>query len=141
MDNIFKIDLSGAGRDAAPAENDVVIVGAGPAGLTAAIYCARAGLKTLVIEKLGAGGQITVTAHVENYPGIESITGAELSAVMEKQAKNFGAYFAYDEVVSVSDSGEFKVVRTATGAVYKSTALIIAAGAAYRELGAPGEAK
>ena len=143
MDNPFKIDLNGmnAAAGEAPKNADVIIIGGGPAGLTAALYCGRAGLKTVVLEKLGAGGQITVTEHVENYPGIEIIGGAELAAILEKQAKKFGAFIAYDEVSGLKDNGNQKEITTASGAKYTCTALIIASGAKYKELGAPGEEK
>lgn len=141
MENIFKIDLGGMAAGEAPKDADVIIIGGGPAGLTAALYCGRAGLKTVIIEKLGAGGQITVTDHVENYPGVESIKGPELSGIMEKQAKTFGAFIAYDEVTGVNDNGKIKTVETASGAKYTCISLIIASGVKYKELGAPGEAK
>ena len=141
MDNPFKIDVGGITAGEAPKNPDVVIIGGGPAGLTAALYCGRAGLKTVIIEKFGAGGQITVTSHVENYPGIESITGADLTAVMEKQARTFGAYFVYDEVTGLKDNGNKKEVTTSSGVIYSCSSLIIASGVKYKELGAPGEAK
>lgn len=141
MSGPFKIDMSGGESKGTPQEADVVIIGAGPAGLTAALYCGRAGLKTIVIEKYSPGGQITVTDHVENYPGIDSISGADISAGMEKQAKKFGAYFVYEEVTAVKEKDNTKEIHTASGKVYSAAALIIAAGARYRELGVPGESK
>lgn len=119
---------------------DVIIIGAGPAGLTAALYTGRAALKTLVIEQGLAGGQIAVTELIENYPGFpEGILGPELSAAMEAQAKRFGAEFVTDSVVSLVDYDEpVKVVKGTLGS-YRGKTIIIATGASHRELGVPGE--
>jgi thioredoxin reductase (NADPH) len=141
MDNPFKIDLGQIATGPAPQDADVLIIGGGPAGMTAALYCGRAGLKTVLLEKFSPGGQITVTAHVENYPGIDSITGPELTAVFEKQARKFGAFIEFDEVAGISDSAGKKQVKTASGKTYTCAALIIATGASYKELGVPGESK
>jgi thioredoxin reductase (NADPH) len=119
----------------------VAIIGGGPAGLTAAIYCGRAELKTLVIEKFAPGGQITVSENIENYPGIANISGPELIAVMEKQAKEFCAMFVSEEVVAIKDAGSARDIITTSGISYRAAAVIIAAGAKYKELGVPGEAK
>lgn len=141
MENPFKIDVGSIGGPEAPKLVDAIIIGAGPAGLTAALYCARAGLTTVVLEKFSPGGQITVTAHVENYPGIEKITGPEMTAVMEKQARNFGAFIVMDEAVELKEAGKMKEVITASGQKYTCASLILAPGASYRGLNVPGEEK
>lgn len=119
-------------------EYDLIIVGGGPAGLTSGLYASRAKLKTLMIEKLSAGGQLLVTNIIENYPGFESITGAELSERMEKQAKEWGLEIVQDAVSSVELSGNDKIVKTVKGQ-YKAKAIIVATGAEPRKLGVPGE--
>ncbi|MBN1621676.1 MAG: thioredoxin-disulfide reductase [Endomicrobiales bacterium] len=121
---------------------DVIIIGGGPAGLTAGIYCSRSKLKTLLIEKMGCGGQSAITDWIENYPGFpEGINGFELSNKFEQQAKNFGLKIITDEVTEIkseeNDSKE-KTVKT-SAAEYKSLSLIIASGAAYKKLEVPGE--
>jgi thioredoxin reductase (NADPH) len=119
---------------------DVVIIGGGPAGLTAAIYNSRSGLNVLMIEKLAAGGQIFITSEVENYPGIDLISGPELSIAMENQAKKFGTRIEYDEVDKVEDGpGEFKTVHTVSGKQYKTYVVVISTGAKYKNIGVPGE--
>jgi thioredoxin reductase (NADPH) len=120
---------------------DVAIIGGGPGGLTAALYCARAGLKTLVIEKFAVGGQIFLTGDVENYPGIERVTGPDLINVMDKQAKTFGASFVFEEVTEIKEVGNKKEIHTSSGNRYPAFAVIIATGARYKELCIPGETK
>jgi thioredoxin reductase (NADPH) len=118
---------------------DVIIIGGGPAGMTAGLYTSRAGLNTLLIETGLLGGQMTTTEMIENYPGFpQGITGAELSQLMEEQAKRFGMETANQEVVEVRLEGDLKVVRTDESSYY-SEALIISSGTEYRRLGIPGE--
>ncbi|MBQ3834476.1 MAG: thioredoxin-disulfide reductase [Elusimicrobia bacterium] len=119
---------------------DVIIIGGGPSGMTAAIYASRARLKTLLIEKAGCGGQIAITDHLENYPGFEEgINGFELAVKMEKQARTFGAEIVYGEVSSLQLTGETKKVVLANNKEYETKTVIIASGANFRKLGCPGE--
>ncbi len=119
--------------------HDIIIIGGGPAGLTAALYALRAGKSVLVIEKSSFGGQITWSPKVENFPGIPSISGAELGDKFTAQAIEQGAELELDEVVSVELDGDIKRVKTDFGAVFEAKALIIASGARPRTLGVPGE--
>ncbi|WP_185183994.1 thioredoxin-disulfide reductase [Bacillus subtilis] len=117
---------------------DVIIIGAGPAGMTAAVYTSRANLSTLMIERGIPGGQMANTEDVENYPGFESILGPELSNKMFEHAKKFGAEYAYGDIKEVIDGKEYKVVK-AGSKEYKARAVIIATGAEYKKIGVPGE--
>ncbi|MCY8055049.1 thioredoxin-disulfide reductase [Bacillus inaquosorum] len=117
---------------------DVIIIGAGPAGMTAAVYTSRANLSTLMIERGIPGGQMANTEDVENYPGFESILGPELSNKMFEHAKKFGAEYAYGDIKEVVDGKEYKVVK-AGSKEYKARAVIIAAGAEYKKIDVPGE--
>ncbi len=118
---------------------DVAIIGAGPAGLTAAMYCARAGLDTALIESISPGGQLAQTEHLENYPGFnQSTSGYELSVIMHEQAESFGAKTIYDEVTAVSFDEPVKVLTMAYGVV-KARAVIVATGARPAKLGLKGE--
>ncbi len=118
---------------------DVVIIGGGPAGYTAALYASRAGLHTLIIEKMSAGGQMTLTGDIDNYPGFpDGIDGFSLGMSMQSGAERFGAETQYDEIVAVDFSGKIKKVKTLTGEI-SSKAVIIATGANPRELGIEGE--
>ncbi len=120
---------------------DVLIIGGGPAGLTAGIYSARSGLKTLIIEKLAVGGQIFLSDLIENYPGVETASGADLIAIMEKQAKKFGVDFVFEDVMDIKEKDKKFFVKTTSENEYSGLAIIIATGAKYKELGIPGEAK
>ena len=118
---------------------DVMIVGGGPAGYTAALYCARAGLSTLVLEKLSAGGQIALTEQVDNYPGFdEGIDGFTLGQKMEAQAERFGAETELAEVLSLSLQGEVKSAVTTEG-TFQARVVILATGANPRPLGVADE--
>src|SRR5208283_4193549 len=117
---------------------DAIIIGSGPAGLTAAIYLGRAGQKSIVLEKDFVGGYTAKIAHIENYPGYETINGMDLTQVMAKQAENFGATIVYPvEVVNLELKGEIKRVRT-RDEVYEAPVVIIAIGVARKKLEVPG---
>ncbi|MDD2719074.1 MAG: thioredoxin-disulfide reductase [Candidatus Cloacimonetes bacterium] len=118
---------------------DVIIIGAGPAGLSAAIYSARGGLKTAIFEKAMVGGQINVTDEVENYPGFEEpLSGFELTAKMHAQAERFGARFIEEEITAMGMEGLCKVIETDSGK-YRAKSVIICTGAHPRRLNIPGE--
>ena len=117
-------------------EYDVVILGAGPAGLTASIYAVRSGLKTLVIENKMIGGQATLTYEIRNYPGFESISGMDLTMQMQAQAENLGVDFEYDSVEEINL--EKKYVKTSMEE-FSAKSLILAMGASARKVGAKNE--
>ncbi|MUK89106.1 thioredoxin-disulfide reductase [Ornithinibacillus sp. L9] len=117
---------------------DVIIAGAGPAGMTAAVYTSRANLETLMIERGIPGGQMANTEDVENYPGFDHILGPDLSNKMFEHAKKFGAEYAYGDIKEVIDHGDYKTV-VAGNKEYNTRSLIIATGAQYKKLGIPGE--
>ena len=118
---------------------DVIIIGSGPAGLSAAIYAGRAKFDTLIIEeKPMSGGQIVNTSEVDNYPGLPGVGGFELAQKMREHAQKSGVTFAKEQVVSVEDKQEKKLVTT-NQKQYEAKAVIIASGASYRKLGVPGE--
>ncbi|GAB2544732.1 thioredoxin-disulfide reductase [Gracilibacillus alcaliphilus] len=117
---------------------DVIIAGAGPAGMTAAVYTSRANLDTLMLERGIPGGQMANTEDVENYPGYEHILGPDLSNKMFSHAKKFGAEYAYGDIKEVIDHGEYKTV-IAGSKEYKTKTLIITTGAQFKKLGVPGE--
>ncbi len=120
-------------------EENLIIVGAGPAGLTAAIYAARAGLSPVVFEKLQPGGMVANTDWVENYPGFEAgVNGMELAGKMHQQAERFGARFEFAEVHAVAPAPGRNVLQTDTGEIAART-LIAASGTGHRLLGIPGE--
>jgi thioredoxin reductase (NADPH) len=117
---------------------DVIIAGAGPAGMTAAVYTSRANLSTLMLERGIPGGQMANTEEVENYPGYDHILGPDLSTKMFEHAKKFGAEYAYGDIKEVIDGKEYKTV-VAGSKQYKARAIIISAGAEYKKIGVPGE--
>lgn len=118
---------------------NLLIIGGGPAGYTAGIYAARAGLKTAVMEKLAPGGQMALTDHIDNYPGAEpGIDGVTLGEQMRKNAEYAGAESIFDEVTGVQLDGPVKTIHTANDS-YQSDTVIIAAGAEPRPLGVPNE--
>lgn len=119
---------------------DVVVIGGGPAGLTTALYLARAKYRVLVIEKDNFGGQITITSEVVNYPGVEHTSGAALTETMRKQAQNFGAEFMLAEVERISAEGDVKSVYTSRGEL-KCFGILLATGARPRMIGFKGEAE
>jgi thioredoxin reductase (NADPH) len=121
-------------------DHDLVIIGGGPGGLTAAMYAGRSRLSCLVIERMANGGQIIVTDWVDNYPGLyEGISGFDLGRRFEEHAKKFGAEFAYEEVTELRDGpGTIKEIVT-TGGIYRAQAVIISTGAKPRKLDVPGE--
>ncbi len=118
---------------------DVVIIGGGPSGLSAAIYASRSRLKTLLIEKSGCGGQIAITDKLENYPGFEEgINGFDFAVKMEKQARTFGTEIIYGEVLSIDANEELKKV-ILSGQSYVTKTIIIASGANFKKLNVKGE--
>lgn len=119
---------------------DLIIIGAGPAGLTAAIYARRSGLSVQVIDKFAYGGQVALTSEVENYPGVPNTNGAELSAIFYKQAQDAGAEFVSAEINRVELEGNIKKVFTRSRKEFESRAVIVANGVRRRKIGCPGEA-
>ena len=119
---------------------DVAIIGAGPSGLTAAIYLSRAGYRTVVLEGQLIGGQVATIDRIDNYPGFaEGVAGMELASSLESQARRFGVEIKFAEVISIRP-GQPVVIQTDTGEV-AARAVLIASGAGYRHLGIPGEAE
>jgi thioredoxin reductase (NADPH) len=120
-------------------DRDLIIIGGGAAGLSAAQYAARANLKVLVIEEMAPGGQCLIIGDIENYPGFpEPVSGGELAQLMEDQARNFGAEFLVSTATGITKEGEIFTVETPKGS-YRSYAVIAATGAKHRILGVPGE--
>ena len=118
---------------------DMIIIGGGPAGYTAALYAARAGLKAVVLEKLSAGGQMALTSQIDNYPGFEEgIDGLALAEKMQRQAERFGAETALAEVTSVRLDRQIKEIKTSEGTFLGKT-VVISTGANPKELGVSGE--
>ena len=120
---------------------DLIIVGGGPAGLTAALYASREGIETLIIERSALGGQASVTECIDNYPGFpQGIEGGKLADEMGAHCERFGTETLIAQAVtSIEVDGDYKMVRTETGDEYRSKALLLAPGSRYRRLGAPGE--
>ncbi len=118
---------------------DILIVGAGPAGLCAAIYARRAGKSALILEKGSFGGQMTYSPKIENYPGFAALSGMELADKMVEQALNLGAEIEIETVTGIEDCGDHKKLLCEGGASYEGKTVIIATGAKHRLLGVPGE--
>ena len=114
---------------------DLIILGGGPAGLTAGIYGARGGLKTAIIAGMSVGGQVALTHNVENYSGVISTDGFTLASTMREQAESFGAEIIYTQAVDVTLDGEIKKVVCDNGTTYEARAVIVALGASPRKLG------
>lgn len=119
---------------------DIIIIGAGPAGMTAAIYARRADKKTLVLEASSYGGQIINALEVENYPAISNISGFDFATNLYEQAKNFGTDFIFEKAIEIKNKKKYKEVIT-TKNKYKAKAIIIATGANNRKLGIPNESE
>lgn len=118
---------------------DTIVIGGGPAGYTAALYCARANLSVLVLEKLSPGGQMGTTDMIDNYPGFpEGVSGFDLAMRMKQGAERFGVETKLSEVISAELSGSVKQIRTKSG-TYQARTVVLATGAYPRELGLPGE--
>ncbi len=119
---------------------DVVIVGAGPAGLAAGIYAGRAGRRAVVLDGMGGGGQMNIIDRIENYPGVVDLeSGAQLAEIMRKQMEQFGLTVTFDQVEKVEATEEF--VNVVGSETYQTRALLIASGSRHRPLGVPGEGK
>ena len=119
--------------------HDIIVVGGGPAGLTAAIYALRAGKTVLVIEKNGFGGQIAYSPKVENIPGFQVVTGTEFADKLAEQAMALGADVELEKVTVVEKNGDVFTVSTEEGSAYEAKAVILAVGVKHRTLGLPGE--
>ena len=124
------------------ASYDLIIIGGGPSGLTAALYASRSQLKTLLIERMGCGGQAAITDWIENYPGFpDGINGFELANRFEQQARKFGAEVVMDTVTALSTGENNTHTVTTSSGSYTALAVIIAAGADHKKIGVPGEAE
>jgi thioredoxin reductase (NADPH) len=120
---------------------EVIIIGGGPAGLTAGLYCKRAAMKTVLFEKGLIGGQIAISKDVENYPGMEGITGFDLAEKLLHHTKSFGLPIVQQAVSEIIIGPEHHSVRLDNGDLLNSVAIILAAGGSVRKLGIPGEAE
>lgn len=126
-------------KDNATKDYDILIIGGGPAGLAAGLYAARGNMKTVILEKLIPGGQLNNTQDVENYPGMDHMTGPEISRAMEEQTKRFGCEIVTScNLTKVNLSGETKLIESDKG-TYSAEAVIIATGSEHRKLCVPGE--
>lgn len=127
--------------DATIPTHDVIMIGAGPAALSAAIYTTREDIDTLLFEKGVPGGLAAITDWVDNYPGFpEGVQGLELAQNLQKQAERFGAAIELGEVLSIKDEGEYKLLETTSGNM-RARAILIATGSDYKKIGVPGEAE
>ncbi len=117
---------------------DLIIIGGGPAGLSAAIYALRARMNIILIEKMAVGGQIALSDNIENYPGFPSLSGCELMNKFEEHAKGLGLTIVYDEIKEITDNVEYKTLKGAENN-YETRSIIIAVGASPKRLGIPGE--
>lgn len=121
---------------------DAIVLGAGPAGLTAGIYLSRAKLKTLILDEGTVGGQMVLTHEIANYPGVESISGYQLASIMKKQAKSFGCVIKSNiSVQRIELEGEVKSILLSDGSAYTANSIILTPGGRSRTLGVPGEDK
>lgn len=119
---------------------DAIVVGAGPAGLTAGIYLSRAKLKTLIVNEGTVGGQLVLTHEIANYPGVESTSGYQLANIMKKQAKNFGCDFKSNlSITKIELNDEIKSLTLSDGSIYTAHSIILTPGGRSRTLGVPGE--
>jgi thioredoxin reductase (NADPH) len=118
---------------------DLIIIGAGPSGMSAAIYGSRGGLKVAMIEKEVPGGKVMKTSDIENWPGVASIKGPDLAFEMFNHAQKFGAEFIYGNVIDIIDEGTIKKVKTSDNTLYETLAVIIATGTKERKIGIKGE--
>lgn len=119
---------------------DTIIIGAGPAGMTAALYAARGNLKVALLERGIPGGQLNNTADIENYPGFAKVSGPELADHMFQPLEGFGVEYIFGLVSSVEDQGDHKIVHTDSGD-FQTKTVVVATGSAHRSLGVPGEAE
>lgn len=117
---------------------DLIIIGGGPAGISAAIYGLRARLNLILIEKIAVGGQIALSDNIENYPGFPSLSGIELMQKFEEHAKGLGLNIVYDEIKDITDEGHYKTLRGANE-TYQAKTVIIAVGASPKRINIPGE--
>lgn len=120
---------------------DVIIIGAGPGGMTAAIYTQRANLKTMMLEKAAPGGKMMTTWEVENYTGLGKVSGFELSEKMFNHTQELGVEYRYGDVTNIVDKGKYKEVHTQSGEIFETGAVIIGTGTIPRSTNAPGESK
>ena len=120
---------------------ELIIIGAGPGGMTAAIYAQRSGLKTMMLEKAAPGGKMMTTWEVENYTGVGKVTGFELSEKMFNHTQELGVEYRYGDVTNIVDKGSYKEVHTASNEVFQAGAVIIGTGTIPRSTNAPGESR